>query len=81
LSPNSGVEFVFCREAFLAKSEDVTLVKDGKDFFVVIDGVKIARRGCPGTSQAETWVSLEPGWEVVGGPESFSVKYNRVSIQ
>jgi hypothetical protein len=41
------------------------------DTFVVVDGVRIARRGYPGTSQAGSWVSLEPGWEVVddGRPE------------
>jgi hypothetical protein len=65
----------------MAKSEDVSLVKDGKDFYLVVDGLKIARRGYAGTPQAGTWVSLEPGWEVFGGPDSFSVKYNRVSVQ
>jgi hypothetical protein len=33
----------------------------------VIDGIKIARRGYPGTPQAGTWVSLEPGWRVLDG--------------
>jgi hypothetical protein len=32
--------------------------------FITADGVKIARRGDPGTPQARTWVSLEPGWIV-----------------
>jgi hypothetical protein len=81
LSHTSGIEFFFCREDFMAKSKDISLVKNGKDFFVVIDGVRIARRGYPGTPQAGTWVSIEPGWEVVGGPDSFSVTYNRVSVQ
>jgi hypothetical protein len=55
----------------MAKPEDISLVKNGKDFFVVIDGVRIARRGYPGTPQAGTWVSIEPGWEVVGGRTHF----------
>jgi hypothetical protein len=38
---------------------------DGNDIFVIADGVKIAKRGHPGTPQAGTWVSLEPGWRVL----------------
>jgi hypothetical protein len=34
------------------------------DIFVIVDGVKIAKRGRPDTPQARTWVSLEPGWAV-----------------
>ena len=37
---------------------------EGNEVFVVADGVKIAKRGHPGTPQAKTWVSLEPGWHV-----------------
>jgi hypothetical protein len=37
--------------------------EDG-DIFVVADGVKIAKLAHPWTPQAETWVSLEPGWTV-----------------
>ena len=38
--------------------------KDGKEVFVVFDGVKIAKRGHPGTREAGTWVSIRPGWSV-----------------
>jgi hypothetical protein len=37
---------------------------DGEDIFVLVDGVKIARRGRPDTAQAMTWVMLVPGWTV-----------------
>jgi hypothetical protein len=37
---------------------------DGEDVFVLVDGVKIARRGRPDTAQAMTWVMLESGWTV-----------------
>jgi hypothetical protein len=52
------------------------------DMFVVVDGVKIARRGYLGTSQAGTWVSLEPGWEVVddGRRNTIAIKHNGVSV-
>jgi hypothetical protein len=49
---------------------------------VVVDGVKIARRGSPGTKHARTWVSLEPGWSVidVNYPEAIEVSYNGVRV-
>jgi hypothetical protein len=53
-----------------------------KDMFVVVDGVRIARRGYPGTPQAGTWVSLEPGWEVLddGRRNTIAIKHNGVSV-
>jgi hypothetical protein len=45
----------------------VEIVSDGNNLFIVADGVKIAKRGEPGTAQAKTWVSLEPGWRVLDG--------------
>jgi hypothetical protein len=52
------------------------------DMFVVVDDVRIARRGYPCTPQAGTWVSLEPGWEVVddGRRNTIAIKHNRVSV-
>ena len=41
---------------------------DEDDMFVVIDDVRIAKRGRPGTLQAGTWISLEPGWTVRNSP-------------
>jgi len=35
--------------------------------YVVFDGVRIAKRGKPGTMQARTWVSIEPGYVVRDG--------------
>jgi len=35
------------------------------DCYVVFDGVRIAKRGKPGTPQARTWISLEPGFTVL----------------
>ena len=34
------------------------------DIFVLLDGVRIAKRGYPNTLEARTWVSLEPGYTV-----------------
>ena len=39
--------------------------EDG-EFYLVVDEVRIAKRGQPGTPQAGTWISLVPGWEVGG---------------
>jgi hypothetical protein len=57
--------------------------KAGKpqDMFLMVDGLKIARRGYPDTPEAGTWVPIEPGWEVkdvLGGDEIW-VKYARSS--
>ena len=39
----------------------VEVMSDCENIFVVADGIRIAKRGGPGTPQAKTWVSLEPG--------------------
>ena len=56
---------------------------DGIDLYVLVDGKRIAKRGQPGTPQAGTWISLEPGWEVVSSPDrrTISISYNGVTIQ
>jgi hypothetical protein len=61
---------------------EVEVVSDGKDVFVVVDGVKVARRGYPGTPQAGTWVSIEPGWEVVDGKgmKTIGIRYNGAEV-
>jgi hypothetical protein len=54
----------------------------GDDMFIIFDGVKIAKRGYPDTPQARTWVSLEPGWRVLDGPnlDSIAVEYQGVRV-
>ncbi len=42
----------------------VRMIK-GEGIFIYADGKRIAKRGEPGTPQARTWVSLEPGWTVL----------------
>jgi hypothetical protein len=61
------------------KDIDVRVVKDKQDFFVLVDGVRIAMRGHTDTPQARTWVSLEPGWEVIGS-KTIAIKYKEASI-
>jgi hypothetical protein len=43
----------------------VTVTKIGDDIFVLLDDVKIAKRGKDGTPQRESWVVLEPAFSVV----------------
>jgi hypothetical protein len=64
------------------KPKGVTLIKDKQDFFVVVDGVTVARHGHPGTPQAGTWVSLEPGWQVFDseGLETIAIEYSGATI-
>jgi hypothetical protein len=49
--------------------------EDHDEIFVVLDGVRIARRGYPGTPEAGTWVSLVPGWIVRATAESSRVGF------
>jgi hypothetical protein len=46
------------------KGPKVVVQATDTEFFVIVDGLKIAQRGKPGTPQAKTWVSLEPDWRV-----------------
>jgi hypothetical protein len=58
------------------------IIGDG-EIFIVIDGIRVAQRGEPGTRHAKTWVSIEPGWVVfdVGADmRSISVTYNGASV-
>lgn len=43
---------------------------DPDALFIVVDGLKISKRGEPGSPHAKTWVSLEPGWKVFDGPDN-----------
>jgi hypothetical protein len=55
---------------------------DGENIFVLIDGVKIAKRGASNTPQAKTWILLEPGWIVrdVHNGNAIEVRYEGARI-
>jgi hypothetical protein len=47
-------------------------------------GFALPKRGRPNSPQAKTWISLESGWEVVGGGEEsepIAIKYKGTTIQ
>ena len=48
-----------------AKPPSLEIQFDGTDLCIVFNGVLIAKRGAPGTPQARTWISLEPGYRVL----------------
>jgi hypothetical protein len=66
------------------KIKECKIAGDGHDMFVIADGVKIAKRGHPGTPYAKTWVSLEPGWTVLdgsdGGQNYIEITYNGLRV-
>lgn len=62
------------------KSTQLTIEGDGNDIFVVLDGLRIAKRGHSGTLQAKTWVSIEPGWTVRDGPGYIEVEHEGVRV-
>jgi hypothetical protein len=42
----------------------MTIEIDGLDLFVKLDGIAVAKRGQPGSSEAGRWISLKPGISV-----------------
>ena len=44
---------------------EIKLECDDTDMYVLVNGLKIARRGYDGTQHAKAWISLEPGWRVL----------------
>jgi hypothetical protein len=52
----------------LEGNEVITLERDEGHTFLLVDGVRVAKRGHPTTPQAGIWISLEPGWYVTVGP-------------
>jgi hypothetical protein len=70
-----------------AVPEDPSRPDGPTDFYLIVDGRRIAKRGRPGTLHAMTWISLEPGVVVrdVPMPESESgwgvvVEINNVRV-
>jgi hypothetical protein len=64
--PTRGTEVSMAKAPKAPKVEIQGIPDDG--LYIVVDGVKIAKRGERGTTQGKTWVSLEPGWSVLDGP-------------
>jgi len=66
----------------MSKQPKVRLEATGKNIFVFVDE-QVAKRGHPGTPQAGTWVSLEPGYEVFTNADisELTVKYKGVTVQ
>jgi hypothetical protein len=59
---------------------EVSIKRFGSDILVVVDGVVVARRGRLHTPQAGTWVSVEPGWEVLDSDEGILIRHNGVLV-
>jgi hypothetical protein len=54
----------------------------GLAMYIVMDGVRIARRGESGSPQEATWVSIEPGWSVLDGKRGMlTIEYNGTRMQ
>jgi hypothetical protein len=46
----------------------------GKARFIMVDGLRVARRG------SGTWESIEPGWEVMDSDEGILIRHNGVWV-
>ena len=55
----------------MGKISDVQIGSDGKDIYVYVQGLPVAKRGHPNTPEAGTWVCLIPGY-VVTSPDDHS---------
>jgi len=55
----------------------IEIMSDGIEIFVLENGVKIAKRGHPGTPTARTWIPLVAGYRVVADDnnETITVEY------
>ena len=52
---------------------------EGEEAFVIVNDVKVAKRGKLGTPEATHWASLEPGWtvhDIQGSYGLVEVQYN-----
>jgi hypothetical protein len=56
------------------KPKDVRIVGEGSDIFVMVDGVRVAARGRPGTPEAGTWVTLISGWTVTSNADHTEIE-------
>jgi hypothetical protein len=55
---------------------------DGHDLYIEFDGVRIAKRGNPGTPYHRRWISLEPGFTVLdNGPDEVAIHYHQPNMQ
>jgi hypothetical protein len=56
---------------------------DENEIFIIVNGVKIAKRGKANTPQAKTWTSLEPGWRVYDSADlgGIVIEHERPSVQ
>jgi hypothetical protein len=52
---------------------EAEIMCDGRDLFVLLDGVKIAKRGEPGSALAAQWISIEPGYRVLDGADGSEI--------
>jgi hypothetical protein len=60
-----------------ASPPTIEIIGDGTDIFVLVDGVKIAKRGHPDTPTARTWIPLVAGYRVVSSDdhETIEIEY------
>jgi hypothetical protein len=58
-----------------------TFESDGHNVFVLINGKRIAKRGEPGSPQAGTWISMEPGWAVRDAPREIEIMHDGIRVQ
>jgi hypothetical protein len=61
------------------RQQKVEVVSTDHDIFIVVNGVRVAKRGKPDSVQAGVWISLEPGWEVINDEKTLSIRQRGVT--
>jgi hypothetical protein len=61
----------------------VEMVFTGPNVFIIFDGVKIAKRGRPGSAQAGKWVSIKRGYKVFdrADGDQLEIEYDGMVLQ
>jgi len=57
-------------------------INHGGALYIVVDGVKLAKRGNADRSEPSTWETLKPGWSIVenGGGVQFTGPRDAVKL-
>jgi hypothetical protein len=65
---------VQCRIMEQSRIANIQVENAGKARFIVVDGLRVARRG------SGTWLPIEPGWEVMDSDEGIIIRHHGVWV-
>ena len=60
---------------------ELEFIHDGEDLYIIVDGVKVAKRGSADRSAPSTWETLKPGWSVVEDGDGVQIRGPRDAVR